>query len=283
MFIGHGDIKKSFIMLVEKRVLSHGYIFYGEPQVGKRLFAKCLANYIENGGFEEPTRVLSETLFVEPNKEESSESVGIDAVRDIKNFLFQQPQASKFRIAVINDAHLMTDQAQNAILKIAEEPPEHALLILITTNLELLLPTLLSRFQKIYFGALGKNEVRELLIGSYKVKSAEAEKIMQISFGRPGRAIDLVSNEKFKSIRADALAYLSGKANKKDLIAELADIENKDRIEPFLNEVIAELSVDVGGNRDALKSVLYRLRTLKEWNTNRRLQLEAALRSISND
>ncbi len=281
MLIGHKSIEKSFKKLIKEGNLSHGYIFYGEPQVGKYVFAKSLANLLEKNEFETPAHILSEALFVEPIKGESAEaSIGIDAIRGLKNFLFEKPVNSRFRVAIVNDAHLMTDQAQNAILKIAEEPPGHALIILVVSNLESLIRTVLSRFQKIYFGSLEKSEIKDLLVKEYKIKAGEAEKITEISFGRPGRAVDLIQNEKFMAIRGEAEDFLSKKTSQKDLIAELADIENRDKIEPFLGELIAELSKDTRKNHLVLKSIIYRLGMIKEWNTNKRLQLESALNNL---
>ena len=281
IMIGHKEIEKSFRKLVKEDGLSHGYIFYGEPQVGKFLFARHLANLIEKNEFAAPEHLLSETLLIEPTKGESAEaSIGIDAIRDLKNFLYQSPQASKYRIAIINDAHLMTDQAQNAILKIAEEPPAHAIIILVVSNLESLMRTVLSRFQKIHFGNISKAEIKDLLVKEFKMESAEADKIAQISFGRPGRAVDLTQNDKFIGIRGEVVDFLNNRTPQKDLVAELADIENRDKIEPFLGEIIAELSTDIRKNYLVLKSIIHRLSMLKEWNTNKRLQLESALNKV---
>lgn len=279
--IGHKELEKSFKKLVKEDNLSHSYIFYGEPQVGKYGFAKSLANYIEKGDFGAPEHILSEALFIEPTKGESTEvSIGIDEIRSLKNFLYEKPINSEYRIAVINDAHLMTDQAQNAILKIAEEPPEHALLILVVSNLESLIRTVLSRFQKIYFGSISMAEIKKLLMDEYKLKAGRAEEIAEVSFGRPGRAVDLVNNERFIALRGDALDLLNKKRSQKDVVAELADIENRDRIEPFLGELIAELSRDTVKNHFVLKSIIHRLSMIKEWNTNKRLQLDSALNHL---
>lgn len=279
--IGHKEAEKLFKKLVKDGNLSHGYIFYGEPQVGKFGFAVSLSNYIEKGDFESPAGILSETLFIEPATGESSEaSIGIDAVRELKKFLYEKPINSKYRVAIINDAELMTDIAQNAILKIAEEPPEYALLILVVGNTEALLPTILSRFQKIYFGAVSKEEIKKLLVSEHKVKASKAEEIAEISFGRPGRAIDFINNEGFMNIRREVGEYLNKKISHKDLIAQLADIENKDKIEPFLAELIAELSKDPKKNAEALKLLTHRLSMIRLWNTNRRLQLESALKTL---
>ena len=90
----------------------------------------------------------------------------------------------------------------------------------------------------------------------------------------------MIKNDKFIAIRKEATDFLNRKKSHKDLVAKLADIENRDKIEPFLGELIAELSRDTGKNYLMLQSVINRLGMIKEWNTNKRLQLEAALRSI---
>lgn len=281
MLIGHKEAEKLFKQIIKDGNLSHAYIFYGEPQVGKFAFARSFASYIEYGNFEESKTALNETLIIHPQLGESSEaSVGIDAMRHLKKFLYEKPVNLKYRVAIINDADLMTDQAQNAILKIAEEPPEYALIILVAGNTEALLPTILSRFQKVYFGAVAKEEIKKLLISEYKVKVPRAQEVAELSFGRPGRAIDFINNEKFIAIRREVGEYLGKKISHKDLVSELADIENKDKIEPFLAELIAELSRDPKKNIEALKLLAHRLSMIKTWNTNRRLQLESALKTL---
>jgi len=85
MLRNHENLTKTFKRLIKEDKLSHGYIFFGESQVGKATFAKYLANFLETGGFEEPTRILTETLIVVPSTGSADASIGIDAVRDIFN------------------------------------------------------------------------------------------------------------------------------------------------------------------------------------------------------
>ncbi len=280
--IGHKEIEKSFTKLAKEGNLSHAYLFFGEPQVGKLLFARQLANLLEHGKFEIGEKPLSETLVIKPEVKESGErSIGIEAVRDLKEFLFDMPVNSAYRLAVIDEAQFMTDIAQNSILKIAEEPPAHAVLVIIAANPDTLLKTVQSRFQKIYFPRVSLKEIQKMLVGDYKVKAKESEELSRLSFGRPGRAIDLLQNEKLKEIALEAKDFAKKKLVLKNVIAELADIENRDRIEPFLTELIAELSLDVNKNAEVLKTLIHRHHMLNEWNTNKRIQLEAGLLPIT--
>lgn len=279
--IGHKEIEAGFKKLAKENNLAHGYIFFGEPQVGKFLFARRLAHFLEKGKFEISEGTLTETLIIKPEIKESGErSIGIDSIRELKNFLFEKPVNSKYRIAIVNDAQYMTDIAQNSILKVAEEPPEHGLIIMIAANPDILLKTVRSRFQKIYFPRVSKAEIKRILIDEFAAKNNQAEDLAGLSFGRPGRAIALLSDERLISIAKEAKEFAERRTVLKNVLAELADIENRDKIEPFLTELIAELAVDVKRNHAALKALIHRHHMLNEWNTNKRIQLEAGLTTI---
>ena len=146
MLVGHEKLTETFKQLIKDDRLSHGYIFFGEPQVGKFAFALSLATYLETGEFGESTRPLGETSVIQPDEEGS---ISINSIRNSKYFLFQKPVYSSYRVVIVNDAEKLTPQAQHAILKIAEEPPGTALIILIVSNPDALLPTIQSRLQKI--------------------------------------------------------------------------------------------------------------------------------------
>jgi len=273
--IGHKNIEKIFVKLIKENKLSHGYIFFGEPQVGKFTFAKNLANLIEAGKFAESEKPLQELTLVMPANQES-QSIGIDEIRSLKNFLYQKPINSTLRIAIVDNAHLLTDHAQNAILKISEEPPEHGLIIMIVSNPEVLLETLRSRFQRIYFPRIRTDEIEKMLVEKGESEK-EANKIARLAFGRPGRAIDLINSEKFAEVDKLAKRYLSGKIAKKNLIDTISGSDARVKPELFLETLIAELMVDTKGNIEKIKSATERLKTMSQFNTNKRMQLESAL------
>ncbi|MBI4992089.1 MAG: AAA family ATPase [Candidatus Harrisonbacteria bacterium] len=280
MFVGHEHLVKDFKTLVKSGKLAHGYIFFGEPEVGKFYFAKHLANLLESGELNLSARPLSDALIL-------ADSSGIDAMREIKNFLWQKPNISSKRLVVINDAENLTPQAQNAILKITEEPPEHSLIILIVNQLDNLLLPLLSRMQKIYFGRLSDEEIYKCLnirssddlnIESDNFGSSDDQKIVKLSLGRPGRAVRLLSDDLMKQAEGYVNNFLrmNGKA-KSDLIKELVE-EQKEKpelLDKFFESLILKLRQDPVKNLDALKSVLHRLFLIKSYNVNKRLQLEA--------
>ena len=110
----------------------------------------------------------------------------------MKYFLSERPSASAYRTVIIDGADNLTDQAQNALLKVSEEPPAHGLLILIVDNPENLLPTLQSRFHKVYFPRLSEEKIAGYLKSVWKVEDkAAAKRRPRDSFGRMGRAIQL--------------------------------------------------------------------------------------------
>lgn len=146
------QIKNDFKYLVEHKVLSHAYLFFGGNERDRDhlySFALSLAHFLERNDFRAGGQPLVEVQVIEKR----GETIGIDAVRDMRYFLYQQPVFASRRTAIVRDAEALTPEAQNAILKIAEEPPAHALMLLIARNEENLYETLRSRLQRIYFRA----------------------------------------------------------------------------------------------------------------------------------
>ena len=280
MLLGHDKLEKTFTRLVKERNLFHGYIFFGEKSVGKATFARCLANLLEFGEFGEPKesnkRVLTEAFVISSRAE--SESIGIDEIRDLKHFLYSKPVNSAKRVAIVDGADMLTNQAQNAILKISEEPPETGLIIMILENPDSLLQTLQSRFQKIYFGRASSGDIKNHLMKTLSLGEKEAARIASLSFGRTGRAITISSSNEWESLSKDAAKFLTGSSsNSVAIIKEIADADNKHKIRPFLTEVISQACGDSEKNHLILKSIMKRMTYLGDFNVNKRLQLEAGL------
>jgi len=270
MLCGHKDLKESFSTLSKKGNLSHGYIFFGEPQVGKFSFALFLANLLETEDFDLSGRMLSEVLIIKDS--------GIDRVREIKNFLWQKPQNSPKRTVIIDNADLLTAEAQSAILKIAEEPPEHALIILIVSNLNNVLPPILSRLQKIYFSRVSKKEIGEFLIKDMGVKKDKAEELAGLAYGRPGRAVDLINNKDLSEADEMAQKFLrSAGYGRSQFIKQFIEDqkEKPELLDKFFENLIVILRKDPVKNHQMIRSVLSRLFLIKSYNTNKRLQIEA--------
>ncbi|MEK7630061.1 MAG: AAA family ATPase [Patescibacteria group bacterium] len=189
MFFGHGEKIKDFKKLVDKGRLGHAYLFFGDAGIGKFLFAKLLANYLESSEFAISSVPLIDAAFFSPDEKGT---IGIPAVREIRNFLRQTPLKSPRRLAVIDNVEALTPEAQSALLKIVEEPPSHALIIFIGHDEQVIFAPLLSRLNKIYFSRFSESEIKKILQEHYDLSAAKAETVAKESFGRLGRAIDII-------------------------------------------------------------------------------------------
>lgn len=275
MLIGHKNLEDKFKKLVTDKALSHAYLFFGPPQVGKRSFALHLANLLENGSFELPTKFLNECLVVSPAIDETKESIGIDAIRNFKKFLYDMPVNSEYRVGIIDNAEYMTLDAQNALLKVAEEPPKHAILIINVSNPDVLIRPLQSRLQKIYFSSVKKTAIAKILVSKYQLTETKANEIASLSFGQPGFAVNLIEDKSLIEIKKEAETLIKNPSNWKKTVSGLVNIENKDKIEPFLKVLMALLALNPKENSAELASITNRLTMIKDWNVNKRLQLEA--------
>ncbi len=273
MLFGHKDKKRIFQKLIKNGHLAHGYLFFGENHVGKFLFAKALANFLENQRFEEPDVVLTEALIIQPE----NGTIGINAVRDSKRFLSRAPIRSVRRVLIIDNAETLTHHAQNAILKLAEEPPQSSLIILIALGPDAILPTLQSRLQKIYFPRVEVKIVEEALVRQYKLGTRQAMSLAKESLGKPGLVIEALQNT--AGGEAELLAKELFSTSQKRKVIETV-IENSVLTDKFLTKVIAELAKDPVKNYKILGKIMDRLVKMSDFNTNKRLQLESALWNI---
>lgn len=270
MLCGHKDLSEKFLNLFKKGNLFQGYIFFGESQLGKFSFALSLVNFLENGVFSMPQKMLSETLIVEKS--------GIDCAREVKNFLWQKPLNSQKRTVIIDNADLLTPEAQNAILKIAEEPPMHSLIILIANNPDNLLPSIISRLHKIYFSRCGNKEIGDFLIQNLKIDKKKALEIAEAACGKPGKAVDLINKKELTGIKNNAGKFLkSSGLTRSQIIKDLIE-EQKEKpeiLDYFFEFLLVELRRNSIANCQTIKTLLNRLFLIKSYNVNKRIQMEA--------
>ena len=251
MLIGREKERTIITKLREEGTLGGGYLFFGEPMIGKFAFAFELANSLENN-----PSVLSDTFIINPDPERNT--IGIDEIREIKNFLAVLPIASDYRTVIVRDAENMTREAQNAFLKITEEPPLHSLIILTADSTESILPTLASRLRKIYFPRVGTEEIKKWLIDELQIPETEAETLSKTSLGRPGLA-KMVFSEEWKKITAP-----------KDL-----KFETEAEYDRFILKSILDSYNSKNKNYSNLKDLLHRYHLSKQFNLNKKLQLKS--------
>lgn len=187
--VGYERYTNAFSKIVREGSLGHAYLFFGDAETGKHAFARSFAAFLETGEWREDGHVLIDVISVGPDEKGT---IGIDAARELKKFLWQTPLVSARRTAIIDSAEALTDEAQSALLKLVEEPSPHALLLFTTYEPSVLFPPLRSRLTKVYIPRLPKSAVKEFLMVRHGIPEKRAEGIAAESFGRIGRALRLV-------------------------------------------------------------------------------------------
>ncbi len=233
--LGHEQIKEHFQNAVQTGKVSHAYILSGEAGMGRKSLANAFAlSLLCEKGMPDPCmqchacrQVLSgnhpDLIYV---THEKLASIGVDDVREqINDTIMVRPYSSYYKIYIVDEAEKMTVQAQNALLKTIEEPPSYAVILLLTTNPDAFLPTILSRCVQLKLRPLKDSVVREYLIQSLKVEESQAEIYAAFARGNLGKAIHLAQSEDFKLMYEEILHLLK---HLKDMdIAELLDYIRK--------------------------------------------------------
>lgn len=216
--IGQEQIKEHLMNALSTGKVSHAYIINGEKSSGKEFIAKVFAMALQcQRGEAEPCQechsckqALSEN---HPDiirvAHEKPNTISVDDIRvQINNDVAIKPYSSPHKIYIVNEAEKMTLQAQNAILKTLEEPPEYAVILLLTANVNSLLPTILSRCVVLNMKPVPDVLVRKFLMEQIKVPDYKAEVCVAFARGNIGRAKSLASSEDFENIKNEAVSLL---------------------------------------------------------------------------
>jgi len=205
-------LKKS----IEKGTIGHAYVFDGPPGMGKTAAALAFAKTILCKGHGlEPCDCCSSCLkinhlnhpdlhIIEPD----GSSIKNRQVEDFQHELLRKPYESKNKIFIIKHANEMTSSAQNRLLKTLEEPPEYAVIILLSSNVNGFLPTIKSRCQILKFNRVGEKKIQELLIKKYGVSFEDARTLAAYSYGILGNALKLMKSEEFKQEREQIIKII---------------------------------------------------------------------------
>ena len=157
---------------------------------------------------------------------EKPASMGVDDIREqINDTIMVRPYSSQYKIYIVDEAQKMTVQAQNALLKTIEEPPAYAVIMLLTTNPDAFLQTILSRCVQLKLKPLKDSVVKGYLEDKLQVKDVQAEIYSAFARGNLGKAIHLAQSEDFKMMYEEILRLLK---EIKDMdISQLLDVIRK--------------------------------------------------------
>ena len=216
--VGQDMTKEHLMNAIEHNQVSHAYIISGERYCGKEFIANVFAMALqcEEPGAEPCNECHSCRQAVTKNQpdiiyvnHEKINTISVDDIRTQVGATIQvKPYASKYKVYIISEAEKMNDNAQNALLKTLEEPPEYAVIILLTDNVNSLLPTILSRCVVLNMKPVTDRMVKKFLMENEKIPDYRAEICAAFARGNIGKAKILARSEEFDKIKEDAIAML---------------------------------------------------------------------------
>lgn len=199
--IGQDKIISFLISAKKDGRLSHTYILEGGKGSGKRTIAKYLSlilmckESVPCLKCKMCTYTISGTnpdIYTVSNEDKAS--IGIGKIRELIKEAYIMPSVSKKKIFIIENAHLLTKESQNALLKIIEEPPSYAVFLLLCENTSMLLPTVLSRAVVIKIPPLREEDL-------IKITGCSDKLLAGYAFGNPGRLTELLNDKSFSALR----------------------------------------------------------------------------------
>lgn len=209
--IGHEDIINYLQSVIELKKVFHTYIIEGEKGIGKKLMANTFAKTLqcENKGTEPCNQCNScvkydtlnhpDVIYVNPTKKTG---FGVSDIREqINNTINIKPYQYPYKIYIVNEADTMTTQAQNALLKTIEEPPNYAIILLIAENSNKFLQTVLSRCVVLTLKAVTDKQIMYYLTDKEGIDANQAKIYTAFSRGNIGKVKELLSSTEFARMR----------------------------------------------------------------------------------
>ncbi len=200
---------------IQSRKVSHAYIFSGEKGTGKLTLADAFAMALQCENEEERPCGKCHSCHQADSgnhpdiihiRHEKPNSIGVEDVREqLVGDIQIRPYNGKYKIYIIPEAEKLTVQAQNAILKTIEEPPEYAVILLLTTNEQVFLDTIRSRCVLLQLRPVPDEQVKSYLMKHIQIPDYEADICAAFAQGNIGKAERLATSENFNAIKASAM------------------------------------------------------------------------------
>ena len=240
--LGNNKIKESLQESIKQNKVSHSYLFVGKSGIGKKMIAKefakailCLGDnkYCDNckSCLEFDGQNNPDFFIVEPD----GNTIKIDQIRNMQKGVQEKPIISRSKVYIIDNADFMTKEAQNALLKTLEEPPEFVTIILIGENENEFLATIKSRCMIIHFNSISDSEMEKYLQENYNMNVTS--NMLDVFQGSIGKAIELKDKQEEYLIIEQAIENIE----KEDLIDLIKKLDilytSKDEIFDMLDYI----------------------------------------------
>lgn len=214
----HEEILDNLIKHIRDNTLTHAYIFEGERGIGSFEGAKLFANALVcekqdiapcgvcNACMQAKADTNPDIHMVSPK--EDKKSISVEQIRELSKDAYTKPFGNKNKIYIISYGDEMNEQAQNAFLKLLEEPPGYAVFVILAENIESLLPTIRSRCEKIKFPPISKDRIKKWLSENYG-EAGNAEFLARYANGNIEKAKRVAQEPDFMPLRTGAFEMLS--------------------------------------------------------------------------
>ena len=234
--IGQAKVKNHLQTAISSGKTSHAYIFAGETGSGRRMMADAFAKTLlcQNRTNGDACDICKSCLQMESGSHpdvryihHDKSSISVDDIREqINQDIDVKPYSSEYKIYIIPEAAKMTEQAQNALLKTIEEPPAYAVILLLTDNLQALLPTIQSRCVTLQMNPLSQKEIAGYLMKNLSMEEQQAYIAAGFCQGNMGKAIRFATSKEFGEMKDEVLRLLKK-------VTELSVSEIMDTIKGF--------------------------------------------------
>lgn len=308
--IGQDRILSLLDYSLKNNSIAHAYLLVGPRHVGKGTLAINMAQALNCDGPEVPCgecrscqRIREgKHADVTPIRLDSRTEIGIDDIRGLQHLANLPPYEGKCKVFIIDEAEYLSTEAANSLLKILEEPPPRVVWLLLAAEEERLLPTIISRCQRLELKPVPSERVQEVLINSYSVDADKAKLLTQLCHGRLGWALSALADcgiVEQRSQRIDRLvSLLTGGLEQRFAYAqELANQFSQDRkggaqITEIWLDWWRDLMLIKGDCREAIMNVDYMtvleeqagglsLSEIKEFLANLGLLQDAIFRNVN--
>ena len=249
--VGHEQIKQHMQAAIRDKKPFHAYLFQGEEGVGKEALARTFAAGLQcqSESADKPCKECVSCRQMESGNQpdviwvtREKASLGVDEIREqLCNTMDIKPFSSPYKIYLVPEAEKMTEAAQNALLKTIEEPPEYGIVILMTSNISALLPTIQSRCLTMEFRPLSTAVVESYVKEHCQVPDYQARASAAFAQGNLGKAMRYAKSEDFIE-RKDHIISLLRHVEQMDLSEMLAVIKDlgtrKDEVRDYIDLMV---------------------------------------------
>lgn len=249
--VGHEQVKEHMQAAIRDKKPFHAYLFQGEEGVGKEALARTFAAGLQcqSESADKPCKECVSCRQMESGNQpdviwvtREKASLGVDEIREqLCNTMDIKPFSSPYKIYLVPEAEKMTEAAQNALLKTIEEPPEYGIVILMTSNISALLPTIQSRCLTMEFRPLSTAVVESYVKEHCQVPDYQARASAAFAQGNLGKAMRYAKSEDFIE-RKDHIISLLRHVEQMDLSEMLAVIKDlgtrKDEVRDYIDLMV---------------------------------------------